>query len=375
MDLDFSWINLLILFGALQGLIFGIILLTNKKHPGAGFLSVFMFALAYNGLETFNWSSKLGLYIFFFDLFPFVMIYTLGPSLYLYIQSLLDPERPLSMKEVLVWYAPPLFQFTFRMVIISLYLLIIYDILPNNGLLDGLDGLYYSYAELLSVVTFFVYLYLSFRLYRNAGAHRPVSYISREAGKGIHKWIRALLLCMMVMAIAWPLTLLAPVVFELKYDSYYYPIELALVVFIYWIAFVGYWRTKMIFLKASGSSSSSISASRAEKLMAQLRHAMENDRLYLDPALNRSRLAEHTGIHTKTISAILNQYSQQTFNDFVNDYRVREVRKKLNSRESQHLTISGIALESGFNSQATFQRAFKNNTGMSPREYLSRQSG
>ena len=59
MTLEFTWINLLILFGAFQGLIFGIILLFNKKHPGAKFLSVVMFTLAYNGIETFNWSAGL----------------------------------------------------------------------------------------------------------------------------------------------------------------------------------------------------------------------------------------------------------------------------------------------------------------------------
>jgi hypothetical protein len=57
MELDLHWINLLILFGALQGLIAGIILLFNRKHPGARFLSAFVPVLAYNGFETFNWSA------------------------------------------------------------------------------------------------------------------------------------------------------------------------------------------------------------------------------------------------------------------------------------------------------------------------------
>lgn len=56
-ELDLHWINLLILFGALQGLIAGIILLFNRKHPGARFLSAFVLVLAYNGFETFNWSA------------------------------------------------------------------------------------------------------------------------------------------------------------------------------------------------------------------------------------------------------------------------------------------------------------------------------
>jgi AraC-like DNA-binding protein len=38
--------------------------------------------------------------------------------------------------------------------------------------------------------------------------------------------------------------------------------------------------------------------------------------------------------------------------------------------DNQHLTIAGIAYEAGFNSQATFQRVFKNSVGISPSEYL-----
>jgi hypothetical protein len=91
MDLEFSWINILILFGAVQALIFGIILLFNRRHPGARFLSAFIFVLSYNGFETFGWSSHFSDSFIFFDLFPFVLIFAIGPSLYLYVTSLLYP--------------------------------------------------------------------------------------------------------------------------------------------------------------------------------------------------------------------------------------------------------------------------------------------
>ena len=374
MDLNFNWINLLILFGAVQGLIFGIILLFNKKHPGAKFLSAFMFVLAYNGFETFNWSSQIGKYFIFFDLFPFVMIYALGPSLYLYIKSLLYPEKKLLWKRNLAHYAPAIFQFAFRITIIAVYLLIINNVIFDKALLESLDSLYYLYAEPLSVTVFLIYLYLSIKMFVKARALHTISSVSKEIQEEIYNWIKALLICMVIMGVAWPLTVLAPQVFDLTYDVHYYPIELGLVIFIYWIAFVGYLRMKLIFRQNPKSLPNSISTFEAEQSMVKLRKAMENDKLYLSPELNRHKLAVHTGISAKTISATLNQYSQQNFNDFVNAYRVQEVCKKLRSRENGHLTISGIALESGFNSQATFQRAFKNSTGLSPREYLNGQS-
>jgi AraC-like DNA-binding protein len=90
-----------------------------------------------------------------------------------------------------------------------------------------------------------------------------------------------------------------------------------------------------------------------------LKRSMEEDKMYLDPNLNLHLLASHTGIPPKTISAVLNQHLQKSFNEFINQYRVEAVKTKLQQQESGHLTIAGIATECGFNSQATFQRTFR----------------
>ena len=374
MDLDFNWINLLILFGALQGLLFGIILLFNKKHPGARFLGVFMLVLAYNGFETFNWSAELGKYFLFFDLFPFVMIYAIGPSLYFYIHSLFFPDKRPSWKSILLHYAPVAFQFAFRTVIVASYILLVNNITSDKERHQALLDLYYFYAEPVSVIVFGIYLYLSFRVFVKVRTNHQILSIPKETEQEIRKWVKALLIAMTIMGIAWPLTVLAPYVMDLPIDIHYYPMELALVVFIYWIAFVGYLRMNVILRQSPKTSQNAISSAQAARFMAQLHHAMENDKLYRDPGLNRQKLSGHTGINSKAISATLNQHAQQNFNNFVNGYRVREVCEKLLSTQKQHLTISGIALESGFNSQATFQRTFKNITGMTPRTYQKKQT-
>jgi AraC-like DNA-binding protein len=373
MKLDYNWINLLILFGAVQGLIFCIILLFNRKHPGARFLSAFMFVLAYNGIETFNWSSGLSNYHVFFDLCAFILIFAVGPSLYLYVSALLHPERKLSGKTIFAHYAIVVFQFVIRTGLIVNYILWNAKIIRSDISPLQLEDIYRGYAEPLSVVVFLVYFGLSVHAFRKAGDASDLKVISKEGQQVVHRWIKALLYCMAILGVLWPLTVLSPYVWNAWYDSHYYPIELALVFFIYWIAFTGYHRTKLIYRRDQKVVSQLISTTEVERYLIRLQQAMEKEKLYLDPALNLAKVAAQTGISAKTISAILNQYSRQSFNDFVNDYRVREVREKLMAPENSHLTISGIALESGFNSQATFQRAFKSNMGMSPREYLALQ--
>lgn len=96
---------------------------------------------------------------------------------------------------------------------------------------------------------------------------------------------------------------------------------------------------------------------------------MEQDELFLKPALNLNLLTHHTGISQKMISAVLNQHLHKSFNEFVNEYRVEAFKERIQRQEMKHLTIAGIALECGFNSQATFQRTFKQVTGCSPSEF------
>jgi AraC-like DNA-binding protein len=374
MELDFHWINLLILFGALQGLIFGIILLFNKKHPGARFLAAFMFVLAYNGFETFNWSSGLDRYTVILHVFPFVLIYGLGPSLYLYVTSLIQPEKRLSGKTVLAHYSPLLFQFCFRSVEIVYHILWVNNIFRGTITNAQVEQLYWAYSEKLSVMVFLGYLAATLYKFRMSDG-RQVRSVSKEGNETIIRWIKGLLICVIILGIAWPLTVWAPELFGVAFkDEFYYPIELALVLFIYWIAMTGYHKSKLIYLKSYKDSGALVISSEWEKHLAQLQDAMQKDKLYLDPELNLNKVAAHTRINAKAISSILNRYHHTSFNDFINDYRIREVKERLMSPTSRHLTISGIAFESGFNSQATFQRAFKNATGMSPREYLNIQS-
>lgn len=369
MNLNFHWINILILFGALQGLIFFFILLFNKKHPGARFLAALMFVLAYNGFETFNWSS--GLQFIFFDIFGFTVIFGAGPSLYLYVTSLLNPTRVLTKTTIAAHYGLVIFHISSRIVILAYHILWINKIVESDITPGSILDMLLWNVEPLSVLVFLIYLVASIQAFRKSGKTPAIKMISKEGQQTLYRWIKALLIGMTIFAVAWIATVATPYLFDVDFDAHYYPIEIGLVLFIYWIAMTGYHRTKVIYLKPAKANTNPVVDTDSERHMVTLRHAMEVDNLYLDPELNLARVSEQTGIQQKTISSILNQYHQTSFSDFVNEYRVEEVKRRMLDPANQHLTISGIALESGFNSQATFQRAFKHVTGVSPREYMA----
>ncbi len=108
-------------------------------------------------------------------------------------------------------------------------------------------------------------------------------------------------------------------------------------------------------------------------VLARLRRALEEERLYLNPTLTLAELSAHTGLAPRLISFAVNQGFGQSFNDWVNGYRVAEVKRRLATPDAQRLTLLGIALDSGFNSKTTFNRIFKQFTGVAPREWSSEQ--
>ncbi len=105
----------------------------------------------------------------------------------------------------------------------------------------------------------------------------------------------------------------------------------------------------------------------AEKLKA----LMERDRLFLQPDLNLNELAQHLQVSAPQVSAAINQVFQQNFNDYVNSLRIEEF-IRLYEKNSEKYTLLSLAYDSGFNSKATFNRAFKKIKGSAPRTFLSR---
>lgn len=97
---------------------------------------------------------------------------------------------------------------------------------------------------------------------------------------------------------------------------------------------------------------------------------MVERRLFENPRLTLSDVAEGLNTTTKTVSKIVNEGFKMNFNDFVNNLRVEEVKRRIENGDHKLSTLLGIALDCGFNSKATFNRAFKKSSGVSPKEFV-----
>ena len=101
----------------------------------------------------------------------------------------------------------------------------------------------------------------------------------------------------------------------------------------------------------------------------KLRDVMEDDRLYLDENLSLPQLARELNIPAHHLSLVINIDFNTSFNGLVNTYRVREAAELMHDPHLNDESILNLAFRAGFNSKASFNRAFKNLTGYTPRDF------
>ena len=116
---------------------------------------------------------------------------------------------------------------------------------------------------------------------------------------------------------------------------------------------------------------SNLSPEKMDEYAELITQGFENQSWYLDPELNLSMLSVKSAIPTHYISQIINQKFEKNFFDYVNYYRVEAFKVKLKDPNFEHIKFEELAYMCGFNSKATFQRAFKKHTRMTPSEYLN----
>ena len=111
---------------------------------------------------------------------------------------------------------------------------------------------------------------------------------------------------------------------------------------------------------------SSLSPDNKFLILSNLQKILKEEKPYLNPDLTIKQLAEMLEVNSNQLSQVINELLQKNFHQLINEYRVEEVKQNINDTSR---TLLGIALDSGFNSKSSFNRIFKDITGLTPSEY------
>lgn len=191
----------------------------------------------------------------------------------------------------------------------------------------------------------------------------------KPSNKGESRWISLLILILAIICLQ---SLISLYVFNNRElsgwtsDLYY----IALISFLLLLLLRSIRNPKTLYLIGRPPSFSSAKKSTLKDFQ-RITEYMLSSKSYANPEYDIQNLASKLGYSKHYIKQLIKAHTQSSFRDFINQFRVEEAKKRLKSAESKQFTIEFIALESGFNSQATFYRVFKKMEGRTPKSFIT----
>ncbi|MEL6686813.1 MAG: AraC family transcriptional regulator [Pseudomonadota bacterium] len=184
-------------------------------------------------------------------------------------------------------------------------------------------------------------------------------------------WLRNIVIALIVAGVIYAGLELRPLFGSINYDADF-PYQVGLMVVLSWLGLDAAWRLTSPFPKISASQSP---ASGSDDLADRVLDRMKEDSWYLEPRLSIRDVARRMGTNESYVSRALNQSdgsgTKMTFNQHVNQMRVEHARSLLTGSTDP---ILSVAMESGFNSKATFNRVFRDMVGQTPSRFRRSQN-
>lgn len=127
--------------------------------------------------------------------------------------------------------------------------------------------------------------------------------------------------------------------------------------------------------RAAPAAAALPAASDEARLAERLRILIEVERAPLEPDLTFAAFARRMGASEKTVRAFINhRLGHDHFRAFLNTHRVAEARRRLADPAYAGDKLISIALDSGFSSLASFNRAFQAVEGRPPSAFRARMT-
>ena len=394
MDFHFNTYSVPLLFGFVQGWVYAVLLWVRGRREerlsdillgwvlvGCCF-NIWEYMLGFGGIEIL-WQQL--------EFLPRGLGLLFPPLCYFYLRSQVNADFRFTRAD-LIHVIPFLAETTYRVVIFSFghdfvihWERTVHDPYYLNDLLFTAN-----------ITSQLYYLYRALELYRGYRDWIKTQFSNTEIIS--FRWFRNFLIGLTVMALLSLLMTVLSLLFGLSYWQNWWD-NLATVVLIYYVSITGYAQSQptryLLFhapkpalefpeqahLESQGMHRAASQTAVGQSLiddslpanLTPLRNRllafMTTETPYLEPELSLADLARRLHTNPVVLSQVINVGTGKNFNDFVNGYRVEAFKKAVRDPANKHLSLLGVALDCGFNSKATFNRAFKKFTGVSPKEF------
>lgn len=384
MHYDFNFYSSLLLITFSQGLIYSLLLLKKgvlSDNKSNYWLSLFVFLCS---LYVAPWMLGFaGWYdnqpyrnIMFY--MPFQHLFFLGPIIYFYTQSLLNPAFKFT-KEKFLHLIPGLIYLVY---VIGMFVYDAFIIKKPYFYDNGMDKDFDEWYQYSGFISMFIYFLLSIKYY--SSYKKLIVQIISNADSVLYLWIRNYLFAFLGMLL---LKIVTEIFFNIfpQYTNYVggWWFYLLFSLILYYIAITGYAnanQTKIGFQLSVFDKKSILLLDKNKSFAVQeentidiehetleeknspeidlwktkIETLIQDEKLYQNPELSLTEISKKLQTNTSIISKAVNQGFAMNFNDFINNYRVEAVKGMFAKGEHKKSTLLGIAYDCGFNSKATF---------------------
>ncbi|WP_231481147.1 AraC family transcriptional regulator [Sediminibacter sp. Hel_I_10] len=309
---------------------------------------------------------------------PFQQLFLIGPIIFFYTQSLLNKDFKL-LKKHYIHFLPAMLYMLYSIIIFITDKWILSEFYFYA---DGRDKDLAFWYQMTGLVSMLFYLILSLKFYKNYRKLivQEVSY----ADEVLLKWIsHFMIIFSLLLVLRVCFFILNPEWGEFGSKYWYY---LCFSILFFYIAITGYSNTIRATVAFNAGlpqklkmedeihlsifESDEIEVSNIEDWKIKIQLLLEEKKIYTNSNLTLSDIALHLNTNRNLISKIINQGFNMNFNDFINLKRIDAVIEKIKNGDHIDNTLLGIALDSGFNSKTTFNRAFKKHTSLTPKQFI-----
>lgn len=371
-DLQFSIFSIITLLGSLQGFLLCILFVSSKRfyRKSNRYLVLLIFAISmtslFNAFQEIQLSKVYPAVAFCIGSWSLLIPF----ALYYFIQYLINPEYRFQKIDYWITFLSCLQLFD-QVGAFVWYLIAsesVYFYWKSQLVIDRI-------IEIIGATFCLVVIISSVKKLNQYEAKLSNQYAHLNP-KGLN-WLKNSFIYTGILWLLWVIPLSYYTIIGSINPWFFYPLELGLAFIIYWLGYSIYFQKNIfesidlslqsenIILKTSEKKPVELS-DKTEEHYQKLLKLMEEDKIYQNEDLNMSLLAEKMNLSNGYLSQIINQKEGKSFFDFVNHYRIEEVKNLFQNPDYNHFSILGIASEAGFKSKSTFNAVFKKSTGQTP---------
>lgn len=364
-------IEYILILGAVQGIFLAAFLFTKKENKIANkLLGLALFGYAIDILNTLYVYTELyytyPAFIGAFSLMPFLY----APAIYLYSKFLRKRKSETISKKELLHFIPFLiFQIFGPLYLLfqsNSYKLILMESTSDKPLISLIVG---------SLIPFYGLAYIILAIFEAKKFNKEIRQNYSNIEKVKLDWLVILLFG---IAVIWVLEVIQYIITRGLTESnipMYILIYISISILIYTIGFFAL-KLPQVFIseveenpKSESYSKSGLSEERANEILNKLENYIVSEKPFTKNDLKSAELAEAIDTSLHNLSEVLNRNLNQSFYDYVQSYRISEVKRLIEKDKEKQFTLLAHAMAAGFSSKSSFNTTFKKITNQTPSEY------